>query len=349
MTDHTAHNHDHGHDKKAFRLDRVLLAIALLLAITGILVPSQFTAVFWEILGALGRTGIFIAFAVFLVAYLKATGAEGLVARAFTGHPLRMIVLAAMVGGLAPFCSCEVIPFIAALLAMGVPLSAVMAFWLSSPIMDPPMFVITMSALGLDFAIAKTAFAVGFGLFGGLGMMALERLPAFADPLRNKAAPSCSSGCCSSKNPFDATPVWTFWRDNKRVRTFTNTARENSFFLLKWMTLAYTIEVLMTRFMPSDWIVDVLGGTGFQPILLGALVGAPAYLNGYAAAPLIAGLLEQGMSPGAAMSFIMAGSVVCIPSAVAVWALVKPKVFVAYIGFAFVGALIAGLIWAAIA
>jgi uncharacterized membrane protein YraQ (UPF0718 family) len=348
MTDHTAHSHNHEHNKKSLRLDRVLVAIALLLAGTGISVPGQFMAVIGDILGALGHTGIFIAFAVFLVAYLKATGAEGLVARAFTGHPLRMIVLAAMVGGLAPFCSCEVIPFIAALLAMGVPLSAVMAFWLASPIMDPPMFVITMSTLGLDFAIAKTVFAVGFGLFGGLGMMVLERLPSFADPLRGKVAPSCSTGCCSSKNPFDAAPVWVFWRDNTRMKTFVQTARENMFFLLKWMTLAYTIEVLMTRFMPSGWIVNLLGGTGFQPIFLGALVGAPAYLNGYAAAPLIAGLLEQGMSPGAAMSFIMAGSVVCIPSAVAVWALVKPRIFTAYVGFAFVGALLSGLIWAAI-
>ena len=44
----------------------------------------------------------------------------------------RMILL----GALAPFCSCEVIPFISALLAVGAPLSAVMAFWLASPLMD---------------------------------------------------------------------------------------------------------------------------------------------------------------------------------------------------------------------
>ncbi|MEZ5913781.1 MAG: permease [Paracoccaceae bacterium] len=80
-------------------------------------------------------------FAILAVAWLKATGAETLMARAFEGRETRMIVLAALVGGLAPFCSCEVIPFIAALLAVGVPLSAVMAFWLASPLMDPAMFL----------------------------------------------------------------------------------------------------------------------------------------------------------------------------------------------------------------
>ena len=82
-----------------------------------------------------------------------------------------------------------------------------------------------------------------------------------------------------------------------------------------------------------------------MPILLGALVGAPAYLNGYAAVPLIDALLDQGMSNGAAMSFVIAGGVSCIPAAIAVWALVKPRVFAAYIGIAMVGAVVAGVAW----
>ena len=43
-------------------------------------------------------------------------------AKAFQGRENRMILLAALFGGLAPFCSCEVIPFIAGLLAVGAPL-----------------------------------------------------------------------------------------------------------------------------------------------------------------------------------------------------------------------------------
>ena len=56
---------------------------------------------------ALGSTLPYIAVAVLLIAFLKATGAEAIVARAFEGRETRMIVLAALFGGLAPFCSCE--------------------------------------------------------------------------------------------------------------------------------------------------------------------------------------------------------------------------------------------------
>lgn len=101
----------------------------------------------------------------------------------------------------------------------------------------------------------------------------------------------------------------------------------------------------MLRYLPAEWIASILGGDGLQPIVLGALVGAPAYLNGYAAVPLVDGLLSQGMAPGAAMSFVIAGGVSSIPAAVAVWALVKPRVFATYLGFAVTGAIMAGAAW----
>ena len=57
----------------------------------------------------------YIVFAVLSIAWLKAAGAEAMVANAFKGRETRMIFLAALFGGLAPFCSCEAIPFIAGL------------------------------------------------------------------------------------------------------------------------------------------------------------------------------------------------------------------------------------------
>jgi len=101
----------------------------------------------------------------------------------------------------------------------------------------------------------------------------------------------------------------------------------------------------MIAYIPAEFIARILGGSGVGPILIGAFVGMPAYLNGFAAVPLMEGLIGQGMAKGAAMSFMIAGGISCIPAAVAVWALVKPRVFAAYIGFALLGAILAGLVW----
>lgn len=297
---------------------------------------------------AITHTGVFIIFAVLAVGYLKATGAETLLASAFEGRELKMIFAAAALGGLSPFCSCEVIPFIAAALAVGAPLSAVMAFWLASPLMDPAMFLITSGTLGFDFALAKTLAAIGTGLLGGFVVKSFATSALFANPLKSAPIKSCcGDDGHSDQGPtgLSGQPQWRFWTEPARRQTFRTTVWDNALFLGKWLLLAYLLESLMLQYIPADLIAKVLGGDGFRPILMGALVGAPAYLNGYAAVPLVDALLAQGMSNGAAMSFVIAGGVSCIPAAVAVWALVKPRVFAAYIGIAMTGALIAGIAW----
>lgn len=324
------------------RIDKAWIAIIVIPLLVLVFDAPQAWPTITFAAGAIAHTGIFITFAVLAIGYLKATGAEAILAKAFIGREARMIVFAALLGGLSPFCSCEVIPFIAALLAAGAPLSAVMAFWLASPLMDPAMFAITSGTLGFDFALAKTIAAVSIGLMGGLTVMLFARTPVFANPLRDNAA---TSGCGCGANPFSGKPEWAFWQDGERRRVFGKTVLENGLFLLKWLLLAYLVEALMLHYVPAEWIASFLGGDGLKPIVLGALVGAPAYLNGYAAVPLVDALLTQGMADGAAMSFVIAGGVSCIPAAIAVWALVKPRVFCAYLIIAITGAILAGLVW----
>ncbi len=328
------------------RIDKAWFALALILVGIAVFDTEAFLPTIEFGSGALISTAPFITSAVLAIGYLKATGAENILAKAFVGREVQMIFLAALLGGLSPFCSCEVIPFIAALLAVGAPLSAVMAFWLASPLMDPAMFLITSGTLGYEFAIGKTLAAVGIGLFGGTLTMISAKTPVFVNPLREKPQ---IGGCCGVKQPFSGKPVWKFWTQADRRETFKDTTLENAVFLLKWLALAYVIEAMMLNYIPAELIAGVLGGEGVGTIFLGALVGAPAYLNGYAAVPLVDALLNQGMAQGAAMSFMIAGGVSCIPAAIAVWALVKPRVFYAYLGFAISGATLAGLAWQTIA
>ena len=341
MTDVTQHTNGPG-----WRIDKVWLTAFAIPVVLALFDPSQA----WETVrfaaGALLDTAPFIVFAIGAVAYLKASGAESLLAKAFQGRERRMIVMAALLGGLSPFCSCEVIPFIAALLAIGAPLSAVMAFWLASPLMDPAMFLITTGTLGLPFATVKMLSAIGIGVLGGAIVYVFARSAVFADPLKpRQAAGSCGCG----PSPFKGRPVWRFWAEAGRRDVFRETLTENALFLGKWLFIAYMVEALMLAYVPAEAIGALLGGDGVRPVFLGALLGAPAYLNGYAAVPLVDALLAQGMAPGAAMSFMLAGGVSCIPAAIAVWALVKPRVFAAYLGIAFAGSLAAGLAWGAAA
>ncbi|MCP4318256.1 MAG: permease [Hyphomicrobiales bacterium] len=283
----------------------------------------------------------YIVIAVIMIAWLKAAGAEAYVARAFEGRETRMIVFAALLGGLAPFCSCEVIPFIAGLLTLGAPLSAVMAFWLSSPLVDPPTLIITASALGWPFAVGKALAAVAMGLFGGFAIKAMMAGGLFANPLRVRG----NSGCGCGPSPFDGKPEWAFWQQEDRRVVFREQFVENALFLVKWLAMAYVLEALLVTYVPASLIVAAVGGNGIGSIATAAIVGMPAYLNGYVAPPLLAGLMEQGMSAGAAMAFMVAGAVSSIPAMAAVWSLVRRDVFASYLGLGLVGAIVSGIVF----
>jgi len=291
---------------------------------------------------ALASTGPFLLLSIAIAAWAGATGADNLIARAFTGSPFLMIVLAALAGGLSPFCSCGVIPLIAALLAMGVPLAAVMAFWLASPVMDPSMFALTAGMLDLEFAVAKTLAAIGLGLFGGFVVHVMAGSGALADPLREGVG---NGGCGASAVRAPKPVVWRFWQEAPRRGKFAREARKTTLFLLQWLTFAFVLESLMVAWVPAETITALLGGSGVGPIALATVVGVPAYLNGFAALPLVGGLIEQGMAPGAGLAFLVAGGVTSLPAAIAVWALVKRKVFALYILLSLSGAFTAGLLF----
>jgi uncharacterized membrane protein YraQ (UPF0718 family) len=284
----------------------------------------------------------FILLSIGLTAFAKASGADGLIASVFTGKESTMIILAALMGGLSPFCSCGVIPLIAALLAMGVPLAPVMAFWLASPLMDPSMFFLTAGTLGMEFAVFKTFSAVTVGLIGGFGTYVLMRYGAFSHPLREGVGDGGCGGA-TVRNPKNV--VWKFWQSSERRGLFGKNAADNFLFLGKWMMIAFFLESLMLAYIPAQTITQVIGGDDWLTLLSATAVGVPAYLNGYAALPLVGGLIEQGMAPGAGMAFLLAGGVSSIPAAVAVWALARPPVFAAYLLFAFVGAFSLGSLY----
>ena len=68
-------------------------------------------------------------------------------------------------------------------------------------------------------------------------------------------------------------------------------------------------------------------------------------INGYAALPLVGGLSAQGMAPGGAMAFLIAGGVTSIPAAMAVWVLSRPQVFTLDITALLSGTFLVGLLY----
>jgi uncharacterized membrane protein YraQ (UPF0718 family) len=325
----------------ARQTDRVLLAACIILAAIFIFDAPQFVPSLQFTAESFVGTAPFLVLSIGIAAYATATGADNLISRAFAGRPVRMVFTAAAFGALSPFCSCGVIPLIAALLAMGVPLAPVMAFWLASPVIDPAMFVLTAGTLGTEFAVIKMISAIGLGLMGGFVTLWLGSRGFLSDPLRDGVG---NGGCGGAKVRSNKAAVWKFWQDDERIKKFRSSAIANMIFLGKWIAFAFLLESIMVAYVPAESVSGLLGGDGIGPIAIATLVGVPAYLNGYAALPIMEGLIAQGMQSGAAMAFLVAGGVSSIPAAIAVFALVKKPVFALYLVYALVGSFAIGVI-----
>ena len=329
----------------AGRIDRVVIALVLLVFVVGAIDFALARRTLGYIAAELGGLAPWFALSVMFAAAAKATGGDALVARAFAGREAWVIPISAVIGGLTPFCSCGVIPLVAGLFGAGVPLAPVMAFWIASPLMDPTQFFVIAGTLGIGFAVAKAVAAVGMGLLGGYGTMVLMRtgLLTMDGALRGGVA---RKSCCGTIGRAAAVkPVWRFWNDGERARLFLTTAASTAWLLVRWLALAFAIESVLTAWLPPAIIAQWLG-TGPFAIPLAVLIGVPVYINGLAAVPFVAGLIHLGMSPAAGLAFMLSTTATGFAAMTAVWALVRPKVFALYLGFAVLGALLAGYAYA---
>lgn len=277
-----------------------------------------------------------------LAAWIIASGADARIATVFDGKTGRAVVAASLIGALTPVCGITVLPLMAGLLAAGVPLAPIMAFWLSSPITDPAMLMTTVATLGISFAAGKTVAAFGLGVFGGTVTALFARRRWAQSALRdNGLARQMSAARCGGAQVFDPR----IWQSDARRRAFARQFWATSRLILTCLIPAFAAEYALNELLTPGSLAQYVGEDQWWAIPVAVFVGAPAYIDGYAALPLTRGLIDNGMSPGAAMAFLISGGVVSIWGALVIAPVLKLKPFALYLGLAVVGSLTTGYVF----
>jgi uncharacterized membrane protein YraQ (UPF0718 family) len=158
---------------------------------------------------------------------------------------------------------------------------------------------------------------------------------AVASPAQSDSCGGESGDSCSLERPsFRQRLIRETWAATRLV--------------VQFMALAFLLEALIKLFVPEAWIMGLLGEQNRWAVPLAALLGVPVYTSNLTALPLIGGLLTQGMNPAAALAFLIAGPTTTLPAMAAVWGLVRRRIFVLYVSFALVGAVVLGAVYALI-
>ena len=309
-----------------------------------------------------------------LAAVVKALPIARVASRWLAQREHASVAAGSLLGTFSPFCSCTVVPVVRGLLVAGAPLAGVMAFWVASPLMDPEIFVLSVGLLGWDIAVARVVAALLLSLGAGYGAVVAVRRGWLAAPTPAEAGAAveqeqrvlvgASVGQGLPAAPAPAAPAPASSDCGGDTCTSTAAAEESqgvlgtlrgldwqqvradflaeSWKLGRWILLAFALEALILRFVPQEAMVAVLGQDAPWAVPLAALLGVPLYMDSLSALPVIDGLLEQGMAPGAAIAFLLAGPVTTIPAMTAVRAVLPGPVFRYYLAVSLVGSMALG-------
>ena len=234
-----------------------------------------------------------------LTAYLPAASIQWM----SRGGSLSSALKGVVVGLPLPICSCGVIPIYRTLVVRGAPAAAAMAFLVATPELGLDAVLLSVPLLGMPMTIIRVVAAgAGALLVGWLMGRMLRGREANTDVETcgcGLGEDECGAGSPDEERiyqaPTDTTGVAATLRAGV-VASVDHTA--------PWILLGLAIAAAVEPFLAGGWLATVPRGL---EVPLWALVGIPMYVCASSATPLVAALMAGGMSPGAAIAFLLTG------------------------------------------
>jgi len=217
------------------------------------------------------------------------------------------VVTAAIIGAPLPLCSCSVIPVAMGIRRNGASKASTASFLVSTPETGVDSIGITYALMGLPMAIARPIAAIFSAIVTGFSIAIWGTANKVNPPADLK--PASGSSCCHSKSTCGSASK-------------TNTAPQNSFIdstkavfaygfgqllvdFMKWLLIGLFFAALVLTYVPANWMASY--GTGPIAMLIMVAISIPMYICATASTPVAVGLIMAGISPGAAMVFMLTG------------------------------------------
>ena len=276
------------------------------------------------------------------------------------GEPgLRSIVWATILGAPLPLCSCGVLPTAAALRRKGASKPAVASFIVSVPETGVDSIAVSYGLMGPIMAVVRPIVAVFTALLAGVACLFVtrdDRDEIDSEALReleahdhdhdhhhnhdhtheaNRPAKPLKGGSKRQANP------WLSRLTRMTGYGFRTMLDEVAF----WIVAGLVVTGVLMALLPDDFFSTTLGlDSGILPLLLMAVIGVPLYTCASMSTPIAAGLIVAGLSPGAALVFLLAGPATSIASLTIVGKLLGRRSMIAYLMSILVVAISAGLL-----
>lgn len=243
------------------------------------------------------------------------------------------ILMASMIGVISPLGSYIIIPMSAALLGIGVPMSVLMALMVSSPLINPNLFILTAGAFGIQMAILRVLAAFLLGSVAGYTTLWFER--------RHVIQP----GAILKDNQIFTVAHFTDTGWERTFRGFLYELYKMTRYISKYFFLAIVLAAVIKIAINPGIIIRLFDSDNILSVILSTGAGVPFYVCGGAAIPVVQQLADLGMSKGAVLAYFISGPITKISNLIIIHAAFKNIILIQYLVVGMLGAIILGLLY----
>lgn len=105
------------------------------------------------------------------------------------------------------------------------------------------------------------------------------------------------------------------------------------------------IGYFLNGLIPAEWISAVFGAGNSYSVPLAATLGLPLYVNTEASLPLVRAMLDNGMSQGAALAFLITGAGTSIGALAGALTIARWRIIALVVGVLWSGAILIGYLY----
>lgn len=204
---------------------------------------------------------------------------------------LWQIIKASLLGVPIPLCSCSVIPVATSLRRHGATKGAAISFLTSTPQTGVDSIAATWGLLGPIFAIFRVVVAFITGVICG------ATVEAFTPP-SEETANGCDDAHCPSCNPKSGSYKW------KQVFSYGFGVLPRD--IGKALLIGIVVSGLLGALVPADFFTRTLSSEWISMLAVLGL-GIPLYVCSTGSIPIALAMIGMGLSPGAALVFLITG------------------------------------------
>jgi len=281
---------------------------------------------FW---GTMAEMSPYLLFGFLVAGILSVLISQRFVERHLGGRGMWPLLKASLFGVPLPLCSCGVIPVSMSLHKHGASKASTISFLLSTPQTGVDSIFVTLSLLGPLFAVFRPLAAFVTGIVGGTLVGIFDK----SGEDESHIQPKCPDRCCDGA------------QNKKKIAKglkygFVTLPRD----IGKAMLVGLVVAALISAVVPDDFFAEKLLGTGIFAMVVMMFLGIPVYVCATASVPVAAALISKGVTPGAALVFLITGPATNAAAFTTIWKVLGGRTAAVYLFTVAVCALGAGLL-----